>query len=55
MTERRTNLVFIAAFSVFAVFFVAAALFVCAAVFFSAGGVSRNALAASSYSLRHDH
>jgi hypothetical protein len=35
MTERRTNLVFLAVFSVLAVLFVAAVLLVAAAVFFS--------------------
>jgi hypothetical protein len=55
MTERRTNLAFIAIFSVLGVFFVASALYVCVAVFASDSGISRNALPASSYSLRHDH
>jgi hypothetical protein len=56
MTERKTNLAFIAVFSVLAVFFVAATLIVGAAVLFSGGGsFSRSALPASSYSLRQDH
>jgi hypothetical protein len=53
MTERKTNLAFIAIFSVLALFFVAATLYVGAAIFFSASGsISRSALPASSYSLR---
>ncbi|HEY0280125.1 MAG TPA: hypothetical protein VGC32_17820 [Solirubrobacterales bacterium] len=55
MSERGTNLAFIAIFSVLGVLFVAAALCVCVAVFASDSGISRNALPASSYSLRHDH
>lgn len=44
MTERRTNLAFMAIFSVVAVFFVAIVLLVAAWVFASGSGITPNAL-----------
>ena len=55
MSERGTNAALIAVFSVLAVFFVAAVLLVAAEIVASSAGITKEALPASSYSLRHDH